>query len=406
MRLKKLTLAASIAAVCAAPAFAQSNVRIYGKLYPYLLQEKGSGATAAGTPVATFAGTPTGTTGAPSVKGIQAGNSRLGFRGDEDLGGGMKAQFQLEGVASVDDGTGNSDGAFMFNRNTFVGLSGGFGQLRVGNLDTIFKEYGDVLGTLGVSSGTFLSTSDVLRKTGFGTSSASSFHLRRANSIQYESPELAGFNFGLQYSTDEVESRENKEPRLWSAGVKYENGPLYVSVAHEVHLDFFGGSRNVRSGLRNNGATTNSHSNDNATQLAVVYEVAKGHKVEFDAIRKSYREDQALAGRFSTYRNMAYMFAFENRWNAQWTTAGHVVRATRGSCTLNSTAVCSTEGLEATKYTLASGYNLSKRTMLFAAYSLIKNGKSARYNNGEFASSEPNPGEDIRQLAIGISHSF
>ena len=58
MRLKKLTLAASIAAVCAAPAFAQSNVRIYGKLYPYLLQEKGSGATAAGTPVATFAGTP------------------------------------------------------------------------------------------------------------------------------------------------------------------------------------------------------------------------------------------------------------------------------------------------------------------------------------------------------------
>ncbi|HEX7889896.1 MAG TPA: porin [Ramlibacter sp.] len=405
MRLKKLTVAASIAAGFAAPALAQ-NVQIYGKLYPYLLQERGSGPTAAGTPVATFAGTPTGTSGVGKVVGMQAGNSRLGFRGSEDLGGGMKALFQLEGVASVDDGTGNGDGAFQFNRNTFVGLKGGFGTVKLGNLDTIFKEYGDALGILGISSGTFLSSSDVLRKTGFGTSSASSFHLRRANSIQYESPEVADFTFGLQYSTDEAPSAENKEPKLWSAGVRYENGPWYVSLAHERHRDFFGGSRNVRSGLRNNGATTNSHSTDSATQLAVVYEVLKGHKLEFDIIRKSYSEEQALAGRFSSYRNMAYMFAFENRWTPQWTTAGHIVRASRGTCSLNSAAPCSTDGLEATKYTLAAGYNLSKRTMLFGAFSLIKNGKSARFSNAEFNSSEPAPGEDIRQLAIGISHSF
>jgi predicted porin len=318
----------------------------------------------------------------------------------------MKAFFQLEGVASVDDGSGNADGPFQFNRNTFVGLSGGFGTVKLGNMDTIFKEYGDVLGILGISSGTFLSSSDVLRKTGFGTSSASSFHLRRANSVQYESPEIGDFSFGLQYSTDEANSVENKEPKLWSAGVKYENGPLYVGLAHEVHRDFFGGSRNVRSGLRNNGATTNSHSKDDATQLAVVYEVVKGHKIEFDVIRKSYRETEALPGRFASYRNMAYMVAFENRWTPQWSTAGHIVRATRGSCSLNSAAVCNTDGLEATKYTLGAGYNLSKRTMLFGAFSLIKNGKSARFNNGEFDSSEPSPGEDIRQLAIGISHSF
>lgn len=405
MRLKKLTVAASIAASFAAPAFAQS-VQVYGKLYPYLLQESGSGATAVGTPVATFAGTPTGATGVGTVRGMQAGNSRLGFRGREDLGGGLRAIFQLEGVASVDDGTGNADGPFQFNRNTFVGLSGGFGTVKLGNLDTIFKDYGDVLGILGISSGTFLSSSDVLRKTGFGTSSASSFHLRRANSIQYESPEIGDFTFGLQYSTNEVPGTENKEPKLWSAGVKYESGPWYVGLAHEVHRDFFGGSRNVRSGLRNNGATTNSHSNDNATQLAVVYEVVKGHKIEFDVIRKSYRESDALPGRFASYRNMAYMVAFENRWTPQWTTAGHIVRATRGSCSLNSAATCSTEGLEATKYTVGAGYNLSKRTMLFGAFSLIKNGKSARFNNGEFESTEPAPGEDIRQLAIGISHSF
>lgn len=404
MKLKKLTLAAAVAATFAAPAFAQSTLQIYGKLYPFVVDERGSGATTAGTALATIAGKPTGESGVSHTQGMAAANSRLGFRGIEDLGGGLRANFQLEGVASVDSGQGSgTGGGFMFNRDTYVGLSGGFGSVKLGNVDTIFKEYGDTLGVLGVSSGSFLSSSDVLRKTGFGTSSSSSFHLRRANSIRYESPEIRDFQFGYQYSTDEAPSSANRKPRLQSFGVRYDAGPLYVALAHEIHWDFFGGSRNAPSSMRNSADTDPTHSKDQATQFTIEYKLNKQHSIEFDAIRKSYKEDATAAGRFQSYRNMAYEIVVDSRWTPQWRTALQLVRATAGSCARVG-ATCNTDGLEGTKITAAVGYSLSKRTMLFAAASLIKNGKSARYDNSEF--NGPNPGEDIRQLAIGLSHSF
>lgn len=399
MTFKKLALAACIASSFAAPALAQSSVQVYGRLYPYVLDEHGSGATAAGTTVATLAGKPTGVNSVGDTKGMASGNSRLGFRGAEDLGGGLKAIFQLEGNVSVENGA-----TSLFTRDTFVGLEGGFGKLRLGNMDTIFKEYGDTLGILGISSGTFMSTSDVLRKTGFGTSSASSFHLRRANSVQYQSPEINDFQFGAQYSSDQAASTAPRNPKVISLGVRYDAGPIYVSVAHEIHKDIFGGSRNAPSAMRNNADTDPTHSTDKATQLAIEYRLGKRHKIEFDVIRKEYNENATVTGRFASYKNNAYLFAWENRWTDQFVTAGHIVRADKGSCS-RVAAACTTDGLEATKFLLSAGYNFSKRTMAFATASVIRNGKSARYNNSEFGR-DVSPGEDIRQVAIGLIHRF
>lgn len=398
MAFKKLALAACVASSFAAPALAQSSTQIYGRMYPYVLDERGSGATAAGTPVATLAGKPTGVNSG-DTKGMASGNSRIGFRGTEDLGSGLKALYQFEGGVSVESGA-----TTLFTRNTYVGLGGGFGTLKLGVMDTIFKDYGDTLGILGVSSGTFMSTSDVLRKTGFGTSSASSFHLRRANSIQYESPEIADFQVGAQYSTDQNPSTSPRNPKVISLGVRYDAGPIYVSVAHEIHKDLFGGSKNAPSAMRNSADTDPTHSTDKATQLAIEYRLSKRHKIEFDAIRKNYSENATVAGRFASYSNTAFLFAWENRWTDQFSTAGHIVRANKGSCS-RVAAACSTDGLEATKFLVAAGYTFSKRTMAFAAVSVIRNGKSARFNNSEFGR-DLAPGEDIRQVAIGLSHRF
>lgn len=422
MSLKKPMLAIAVAAASAVPAFAQStppnppprdqgttrpapattSLQIYGRLYPYIVNERGSGATNPGTPLATIASTasPTGINNVSRTTGMEAGNSRLGFRGVEDLGGGVKARFQLEGVVDVDSG-GPATG-YQFNRDTFVGLEGGFGAVRLGNLDTIFKNYGDTIGILGVSSGTFLSSSNILRKPGFGTNNASRFHERRANSFQYETPKMGAFQAGLQYATEEAGSEEAVDPRTYSFGVKYDQGPFYVALAHEIHRDYFGGSRNVRSALRNSDQTTDSR--DRATQFTVEWRINRQHKVEFDVIRKNYRENGAV-GRFETYENTAYMLAFENRWTDNFRTAGHYVRSNRGSCTLGGGAACNTDGLEGTKVALAARYDFSRRTGLFAAYSLTRNGKSAQYGSREFGRN-PNPGEDIRHLAVGVIHNF
>lgn len=416
---KKSILAIAVAAASAAPAFAQSNpppepareqattraapatssLQIYGRLYPYVIQERGTGATAAGTPVATIASTasPTGVNNLGRTTGMEAGNSRLGFRGVEDLGGGLKARFQLEGVVDVDAG-----GGYSFDRDTFVGLEGGFGAVRLGSIDTIFKNYGDTIGILGLSSGTFLSSSNILRKPGFGTSNASRFHERRANSIQYETPKFAAFQAGFQYATEEANSVTALDPRTLSFGVKYDQGPFYVAVAHEIHRDYFGGSRNVRTALRNNDQTADSR--DAATQVTVEWRINRQHKVGLDVIRKRYGEN-ATAGRFQSYENMAYQLAVENRWTSTFSTAAHYVRSNRGSCTLGGGAGCNTDGLEGTKITIAARYDFSRRTGIFAGYSVVRNGKSAQYGSREFGRN-PTPGEDISHLAVGILHTF
>ena len=182
--MKKLPLVLALSGTLACSlASAQSSVQIYGRLYPYLISEKTSGATAAGTTgMATLAATPAGPSAlAGGIKGMSAGNSALGFRGTEDLGGGLKAKFQIEGTVDVDNGS--SEG-FRWNRNTFVALEGGFGSVQLGIMDTVFKDYGDTIGVLGVSSGTPMSSSNILRKPGFGTSNNARFHERRPNSIR------------------------------------------------------------------------------------------------------------------------------------------------------------------------------------------------------------------------------
>jgi predicted porin len=414
MQFKKLPLAIALGSMLVgSAAMAQddgghkggSSVQLYGKLYPYFLHEKGSGPTAAGTPVSSIAGTPTGVAGVPGVNGFSAGNSRWGLRGTEDLGGGNKAIFQLESQVKVDDGSGGlSSNALGFNRNTFVGLEGNWGEVKLGNHDTIFKEYGDTIGFLGLSSGTFMSTSNVLRKTGFGTSGRSSFHLRRANSVIYETPEIAGFTGGLQWSTDEDPSTSLHKGKVYSMGVKWDNGPFYVALAHEIHKDLFGGSANAPAAQRNNAATDPTRSNDKATEFVVEWRPTKQHKFEFDAIRKTYNENATVAGRFSNYHNMAYLLAMENRWGDKWRTSAHLVMSKAGSCARVATA-CSTDGLEGKQITLGGAYYLSKRTYLWSSVSRLINGKSARYNNNEFDQT-PSPGEDINHFAIGISHSF
>ena len=109
----------------------------------------------------------------------------------------MEAFFQIESTIPLDAG-----GGTFATRDSFVGLSGGFGSVKLGNMDTVYKNVGDKLSFLGVSSGNFVSNSNLLSKLGFGTSSSGSFHLRRNNSVVYEAPSLGGLGFAIGYSPD------------------------------------------------------------------------------------------------------------------------------------------------------------------------------------------------------------
>ena len=397
MKKLPLVLALSAASICTA-AQAQS-VQIYGKFYPYVEQESGSGATAVGTPVSTLAATPTGTLGIPKIKGMSAGNSNIGIRGVEDLGGGLKGEFQIEGVVAVDTG---SAAGFTWNRNGFVGLQGGFGEIRLGIMDTVFKEYGDTLGILGISSGTPVSSSNILRKAPFGISNASRFHERRPNTIRYDSPDYSGVQGGLQIATQENPGSVSAA-KTYSMGLKYDRGPIYLALAYEIHENFFGGSSNAPAAMRNNAAGSTVTSRDTALQATVEWRITKTQKIEFDVIKKDYDENATITGRFQNYKNTAYMVAYDGRFDA-FRVMAHYVKSTAGTC-VRVAAVCDTVGLEGNQITAGVAYNTSRRTSLYAAYTKIGNGVSARFAATDLGG-VPNPGESSRHLIAGISHSF
>jgi predicted porin len=394
-------IAVAVAASCCAPtvAQAQSNVTVYGRLYPEIVRVNVSGATAKGAPVSTLAAAASGAADVNQTT-EDSPNSRLGFRGTEALGGGLTAIFQLEIGLGVDTGT-NTSSTSLFSRDTFVGLTGGFGTVRLGSMDTVYKNLGDTMSFLGISSGNFISNSNILSKPGIGSSSASSFHLRRANSVVYESPEYGGFQWLFDYSLGEVAGDASRE-NVISTGFKYAEGRIYAAIAYERHNDLFGGSKNVPTALRND-ANPLAHSRDVGVRATAQYAFTQNTRVEVNFAKIKYDETGGGAGKFSEYRHNTWSIAGEQKIDSV-SLVGSYGQSTAGSCLLVGAFTCSTSGLDGKMLNLGVGYYLSKRTLLFALYSYMGSGDSAVYNN--WNNGKPATGQDIKTAAFGISHTF
>jgi len=436
MSLNRKAMVLAVGAALAAPsAYAQikspagTDWEFYGKFYPEETHSHGEGATAPGT---TGLSTLTGTLGGNAIISrweMQTSNSYVGFRGSKDVGRGMKGIWQLEQSVPLDEGVVKANSAGFIstfgNRNSFVGLADeGWGTIRMGNMDTPYKEYGNILGFLGVNSGNFVSQSNVLQKVGFGTSSAASFNLRRPNALDFTSPTiLGGLQTKVQYSrgnpidsdtttvgagtgTSQTNSPK-RDPRVVSWGIKWEQGPLLVAFAQESHRDLFGGSINSPTARQNQNssgsvADPSVNSVDTANQLAAVYKIGV-HSIEADYVVKHYKEDNVIVnGRFQDYKNKAYMLLLESRWSGTWRTAVHYIKSSAGSCSLLNTA-CTTTGLEGHQIDVGVAYYLDPSVYIFGLFSKLTNGDAARYNS---SSQSPAPGEDITQGGVGIAYTF
>jgi len=406
------------AALAAPSAFAQvkspagSDWEFYGKFYPEVTYSSGGGATPAGETVSALSAAPTGQGAIVKRSEMQISNTYIGFRASRDLGSGLRAIAQLEQTVNIDEGNGNPLG----NRDSFAGLSAGWGTVRLGNMDTPFKKYGDVTGFLGVSSGNLVSPNNVMRKV--SNSGPSSFNLRRANSIDFASQTFGGLQVGVQYSignptesgagTAGINPSVNRDPRVISMAAKWEQGPFYAAAAFERHFDLFGGSGltniapNASVAVSNN-TNANANSKDTAVQLTGAFKFAV-HTLELDVIKKQFREIGAIpTNGFEEYKNLAYEVVLESRWTSQWRTALAYMRANAGDCTIANNS-CSTGGMEAKQINVGLAYFFDPSTYLFGLYAKLINGSSARYNNT--ANQAPGVGQDINQVSAGIAYNF
>jgi predicted porin len=229
--MKKSLLAVAVLGAMSGAAFAQvapNNITLYGIVDAGLQNQR---VTATGANSASVTGL---------NSGIQSGN-RWGLRGSEDLGGGLKANFNLESGFTLDNGT-SAQGNRLFGRASWVGLSGGFGDVRLGR-QTIFSSafvtgiadpFGNGFGLAGYQ-GTVPNLGAGAGVGNLGSQAAGT--QRNDNTIMYLTPNLSGLQGGVYYTFGEVATP--KLPTVpknnWvGGGVTYTAGPLVVGLAYDT----------------------------------------------------------------------------------------------------------------------------------------------------------------------------
>ena len=212
--MNKKLVALAVAGVLSAPLAAQAqtaNVTLYGRL----------NLTMEGVQVRNQ---PEGVS-EPWIYRVSSNSSRLGVRGTESLGGGLNAIFQIESSVNGDAGGGTIAG-----RETFVGLQGGWGTVKIGNFLAPYDDIHPIFGNVPTLTTSILSTASLWGQ-GPASKAQGGFDARLGNSIRYDSPNFSGFTGSIQASQQTESS--NRNGMVYSMGGYYNNGPWQAGLAYE-----------------------------------------------------------------------------------------------------------------------------------------------------------------------------
>ncbi|MCP5304836.1 MAG: porin [Chromatiaceae bacterium] len=327
---KKLIAAAIVAAVVAAPAAFADSV-VYGRAHVSVdMNDEES-------------------FGDKDNYEVNSRSSRLGFKGSEDLGNGLKAIYQFEFGIDVDDNAGINGG-----RNTFVGLAGDWGTFLVGKHDTPQKvafyaagneRLGDSIVDLN------LRNCDFSRQ---GSAPIGVFHECRAdNAIAYVSPSFGGFSVAGAVVPGEATDGDSADLNdAYSVGAMFSSNGLRASVGYTDYNDLPGATD---VDVLQVGASMTM----NAFSIGAQYETSDLDGTDYDA--------WAVTGKFTFGNNAVSVLYTDSDMEDTYDTSG---------------------------WGLAAEHNFSKRTKVYAAYA------SAEQDNEGGSSTD----DDV--FSLGMIHDF
>jgi len=416
--MKVKLMAAAVAGVLAAPAaFAQtSNVQLYGRANLGVDSYRATGArdqtTSGASCTAGAAGCLSGSTvDRDSRLRIFDNSSRVGLRGTEDLGNGLKAIFQIETGVNIDNGAQSGQGGqatpnagFWASRDSFVGLDSNFGRITLGRQSIYWAN-----GVNAQFAANYINT-EIPWTNGIVLGRVSALALgsaRVSNVAQYTTPTFAGINGTLSYSPNAQEAVQSPstgvEPdgKIWAATVRGTWGPFYTQVDFS---DIQGNSSNVGA-VRNEGELW---------KVGGSWGYMPGARVGLIWVRT---ETNAAAGLVAGDKTS------QQGWTLNWehTFGNFQVMAQYGQtgnmkdCDANAIVSCGDSG--ARGYMVGGRYFLSKRTWLYASWNMIDNKSNnfADYLGGAITSTVVVPGTaanptlygaDPQIWALGLFHQF
>jgi predicted porin len=372
--MKKFLLAAAALLSISAVAQAQSSVTLYGRIDSGLEYMNG-----------VPSGTGNGTTHRLEPESGDWGTSLWGIKGAEDLGGGNRAVFHLEGSFNAMNGNGPS-GNRIFNRWAEVGFANdSYGKFMMGRQLFISNDVWD-FDPFGQSN---WSSASLVRNRNWPQSS---------NNVSYQSPKFAGFDFHGQYALSNSTS--------WNGGGTTDQGrEAGASITYTAPLFQV---RGLYDEIRNpaNGTLGGSYLDSQG---------AYAYSREYTAMVNLFLGQFKVQGAYQAIRTSGMTgtaTGLPTTLDHEW--GGVTWQATPAAALI--AAVYHVNGNNgagnATLYSIGGSYNLSKRTLFDMQFATVRNSKTANYglnanNVGVGASTDnPFPGHSQTGVYAGIQHSF
>ena len=338
--MRKSLIAIAVAGALCSTAQAQSNVTIYGVADMNVTTLNGSGKSM-------LVADPGGISG-----------SRLGFRGNEDLGNGLKAIFELEfGSLKMDQNSGITG-----TRQSFVGLQSKLGTLIAGYIYSPADDFNS--GYDGLSNSGLLSArSNMLNDGGFSTKVDDTF----TSAVGYISPKLGGLT--LRGVVGMGEQATSPKETKYAFGAEYVRGPFKTALVYHY--------------IDNQGGTT---------PPVDLRETALGVGYDFGIAK--------LLGTYNTKK------ATGGGQDKSWA-LGAQIPAGHGSVRLSYAALdmsAASGNKDAKGWTAAYFYELSKRTTLYTGYHALDNGSTASYSHEKLTGLST--GSSASLFTVGMRHKF
>jgi len=356
--MKKSLLALAVLSAFAGAASAQTSITIYGVVDAGYQFEKD-------TP---------GTNGEKlhRLRSGQQSGSRLGFKGTEDLGGGVQGVFTLENGFNVDDGT-MGQGNRLFGRQAWLGLNGGFGSVKLGRQQTPLYFALNAVDPFGINL-----AGNAQNFFGYGLYALDPFS-RTDNTVSYTTPNFGGFTGTVAYGFGEEPGDRNVRRQV-AAGLAFVNGPLNVQFAyHDANNASFSATNVTNTAAL--GTTTAATGSDLRTAFIGAtfdFGVAKAHAAfaETDAETVAEVDNRNWMLGVSAAVGPGTVMASYNRNDVRDIDEGATDH-----------------------YAIGYSHALSKRTNLYTSFGFTKNDDGVALNAYR-------NGENSRLFNVGVRHTF
>ncbi|MBE5527773.1 porin [Laribacter hongkongensis] len=378
--MNKKLIAAALASAFIAPAVL-ADVQIYGVMNADVESVKATGGTA--NPDAS----PVVAKDVKSTSRVSSNTSRIGFKGDEDLGNGLKAIWQVEQGVKI-DGTGASD--TWATRNSFVGLSiNDVGQVLLGQYDSAYKVLVVPVNPLG----------DGIADINVTTFSRANNRLK--NSVHYYSPSWAGFKVGASYGFGETHGTAPSSE--WALAASYDIAGFNVAAGYTRKNDgLLGANNNIGNAYNiptepkiDQLINDNIHSSD-AWKAVVKYAIADTQiGAGFERIKLTYT---GAAGGNSATQN-SWTIGAVQKFGAFGVGLAYVkINDVSSDGNADNTG--------ANQWTLTGTYDLSKRTQAYAFYTRINNDEFSKIDFANNPIGGIGYGSNPTGFGLGLKHTF